>query len=240
MPLGPCTSIDAVLIKIYAHCFSVALSLLLIHTLLCTLSTRHSSPGLYQDQASTSAKWEHTHTQCFHLCLSSDCVSQCLGRKIGFCRAQRLESPKAACQIQLLQSVSRHASHHSSHFKLHSLSPTTQLLTDGFLFLLHGVSSVEASLLFFVLSHLGSFALCIAVLFSFIFHTVFVCLFVSGDVCSTSLAVCCTDWFSYVETWVVFSRVLQSWNQNISFFFPFFFFKSCWNVNVFCNTYSKK
>lgn len=96
MQLGRCVSIDTVLIKIYAHCSFVALYLLLIHTLICTWSTRHSfrtSPGLYQDQASTSAKWEHTQTNthtCFHLYLSSDCMSQCLGRKIGLCRAERL------------------------------------------------------------------------------------------------------------------------------------------------------
>lgn len=124
-----------------------------------------------------------THTQCFHLCL---CVSQCLGRKIGLCRAQRLESPKAACQIQLLQSVSHHASHHSSHFKPHSLSPTSQLWTF-FLCLLHGVSSVEASLLFFVLFHLGSFAFFIADSFFSLSHCfLFVC-FVSSDVCNTCL-----------------------------------------------------
>lgn len=88
---------------------------------------------------------ENTHTRRFHLCLSSDRVSQCLGRKMGLCGAQRLESPKATHQIQLLQSVIPcRASHRSSHFKLHSLSPTSQLWTDGFLFLLHGVPSLKA------------------------------------------------------------------------------------------------
>lgn len=180
MRLGRCVSIDTVLIKIYAHCSFVALYLLLIHTLICTWSTRRrfrTSPGLYQDQASTSAKWEHTQTNthtCFHLYLSSDCMSQCLGRKIGLCRAERLESPKAACQIRLLQSVSRHARHHSSHFNLHSLSPTSQLMTDGFLCLLHSVSSVETSLLFlFYLTwvHL----LCASQSSSSLFYTVCFC-----------------------------------------------------------------
>lgn len=123
-------------------------------------------------------------------------VSQCLGRKIGLCRAQRLESPKAARQIQPLQSVMpRFASRRSSHFKLHSLSPTSQLWTDGFLCLPHGVSSVETLLLFFFIS-LGfiCFVYRSPLLFSVSFTLL---LFVSGDVCNTSLAVYCTDWFSH-------------------------------------------
>lgn len=89
----------------------------------------------------------HTHTDvyahCFHLSLSIDSVSQCLGRKIGLCRAQCLESPKAAHQIQFLQSVLPHfASHCSSHFKRHSLSSTSELLPDGLFCCIHGSSSL--------------------------------------------------------------------------------------------------
>lgn len=108
-------------------------------TLYCPPTVCSELPqGPYQGQAATSVKRKHTHkhahTRSFHLCLSSDSVSQCLGRKIGLCRAQRFESPKAAHQIQLLQALMpRFASHRSSHFKLHSLSPTSQLWTDGFL-----------------------------------------------------------------------------------------------------------
>lgn len=68
--------------------------------------------------------WENTRTKsvCFHLCHSSDCVLV-FTRKMGLCRAQRLESPKASRQILFLQSVMPHfASLCSSHFKLDLLS----------------------------------------------------------------------------------------------------------------------
>lgn len=161
---------------------------------LYTLSTH----GSFQTSSGASLKArlqhlgsENTHTRCFHLCLSSDRMSQCLGRKMGLCRAQRLESPKATHQIQLLQSVIPcRASHHSSHFKLHSLSPTSQLWTDGFLFLLHGMPSLKALPLFF-LFHLGSSALSfISCLFSFSCILLFVCYWYY---CNTSLTVFSTD-----------------------------------------------
>lgn len=193
-------------------------------------------PRDYQDQASTSAKWEHTHTNththCFHLCLSSDCVSQCLGRKIGLCRAQRepkgrlSKSAPAVCaspcqpSLKLFQTPFSQSHQPTLDWWL-SLSPLWCLECRS-------LPSV------FALSHLGSFAL-----FTSLFHAV---LFVCVDVCNTSLVVCCSDWFFHDETWVVFSGVQQSWNQNISFFFSKIFF---WIPNVFafpekahvCNIY---
>ena len=153
--LGPCISKGPMLIETCVFCVSVTHT----HTLLYTLST-HRTSGLPQGalpgpsfnickvgnthtHTHTHAHTHthtHTHTHNAFISPSPVTVSLCLGRKIGLCRAQRWESPKAARQIQLLQFViPRFASHRSTPFKLHSLSPTSQLLTDGFLCLLHCV-----------------------------------------------------------------------------------------------------
>lgn len=219
--LGPCISKGPTLIETCA--LSATLCLCLSHTLHfihCPHTVVSELPqGQYQGQAPTSANGNtRTHTYSAFISASPATVSQCLGRKIGLCRAQRLESPKAARQIQLLQSVMpRFASRRSTHFKLHSLSPTSQLRTDGFLCLLHCVSSGEA---FFVFISLGFiwFVYRSPLLFSFT-----LLLFVSGDVCNTSLAVYCVDWFSHGGTWVVFSGAQQNLYQNICS-------KSSWNL----------
>lgn len=152
--------------------------------------------GPYQGQASTSGSGKtYTHIRTHNAFISSSpaTVSLCLGRKIGLCRAQRLESPKAARRIQLLQSVMfRFASHRSSHFKLHSLSPTSQLWTDGFLCLPYCLQCWNFASFFFFFISLGF--ICFVYLSPLLFSVSFkLLLFVSRDVCNTSLAVYCTD-----------------------------------------------
>lgn len=138
--LGPCLSTGPTPIQASAHSFSFNFIHAHTHTpiyISCTHNSFWTSPGALPGPSSNI--WEvgthtHTHTHCFHLCLSSVCVSQCLGRKIGLCRAQRLESPKAARQIQLPQSLTpRFANYRSSHFKPTPLSQSHQPTLDGWL-----------------------------------------------------------------------------------------------------------
>lgn len=54
--------------------------------------TRAKLWHLHRTPRASLCKLSLSHS--FHLCLSPASVSQCLGRKIGLCRAQRWESPK--------------------------------------------------------------------------------------------------------------------------------------------------
>lgn len=90
-------------------------------------------------------KRTHTKSVCFHLCHSSDCVLV-FTRKMGLCRAQRLESPKASRQILFLQSVMPHFA-----------SPLLKSFQTRFAFCL--TSRVWTYLLLFSFSHCSGYQL---------------------------------------------------------------------------------
>lgn len=99
--LGRCVSKGPMLIEIGAHCFSSTLSL--THTLIHCPPTVVSElplealpgPSFTICKVGTHIR-ARTHTHSAFISASPVTVSLCLGREIGLCRAQRLESPKAA------------------------------------------------------------------------------------------------------------------------------------------------
>lgn len=146
---------------------------------------------------------------------------------MGLCRAQRLESPKAARQVQLLQSVMLcFVSHRSSHFKLHSSSPSS--LLDWWVSL-PPPCCLQALLLFYLifLFHLGLYALSISVPLVSLSFSLF--LFVSRDVCNTSLAIYALTGFPMVEFGLC--SVGHTTTKTKTFLFCLKEFS--WNPNVF-------